>query len=80
MSPRLDSDMAASAIRKVRLSPDDVKALRRVARAEKTTESDVLRRGIQMQYRVVQRRKAVQGLIDMIEGPEPAKLRFRMKY
>lgn len=80
MGPQLDSGMAASEIRKVRLKPEDLKALRRVAKDGKTTESEILRRGIHLQDRVVRRRKAAQGLIAMIEGPEPKKIYWQAKY
>jgi hypothetical protein len=45
--------MSMDQVRKVRLSADDLRALRRVAKAEKTTESEILRRGINLQDRVV---------------------------
>lgn len=80
MGPQVQSGVAASAIRKVRLDDDHVKALRRVAKKRGVTESDVLRRGIQLQDRVLRRAEAIERLISMIEGPEPKKARWRMKY
>lgn len=69
----------ASTVKKFRFSEDYARKLRRIAKHEGVTESDVVRRGIDLQQRVIDRRKAVEGLIAMIDGPEPKKLRFRLK-
>ena len=80
MRPHVENGMAKTAIRKVRLDDADLAALRRVAKKKGLTESDVLREGIRGQDRVLSRREAVEGLIAMIEGPEPKKVPWRMKY
>ena len=80
MGLHLHMPVVASTMVRVRLSPEDRKALARLAKDRKTTESAVLREGIRLQERARRRRDGMQGLIDMIEGPEPKTIRWRPKY
>lgn len=71
--------MAESVVKKVRMDPPRAAKLRRLARQLKMTESDVLREGLDLVDRVDARRRNIHKLIEMIEGPEPPKIRFRLK-
>ena len=71
--------MAAEVTKKVRMSRADARRLRRLARQRGTGEREVLREGMNLVEGMEQRRKAIEGLIAMIDGPEPPKTYFRMR-
>lgn len=70
--------MVHSETKKVRLTPERADRLRELAEEMDTTESDVLRLGLDLVERIRRRRRNVQGLIDLIEGDEPEKVRFEL--
>ena len=76
--------VAQDVTKRFRLSRQKAKLLAELARRQKRTESDVIREGIELVQERDElqkaRREAAEGLIAMIEGPEPKKIRFRMRY
>jgi hypothetical protein len=70
--------------KRFRLSKERAKALEAIARRRNTTESEILREGLDLvqeqEERIKARLEAVEGLIGMIEGPEPKKVRWRPRY
>lgn len=82
--PHLEWGMGQSVVKRFRLSVARAKKLERIARERKTTESEILREGLEMveerEARLATRREGIEGLISMIEGPEPKKVRWRGKY
>lgn len=71
--------MALTATKRVRLSEERARRLERLAERLGLTESDVIRYGLDLVERVERRRQNVEKLIDLIDGEEPPKIRFRMK-
>lgn len=71
--------MAADVTKKVRLTRSDARRLARLARLRKVSEGAVLREGLAMVERQQARSDAIDGMIKLIDGPEPRKVRFRMK-
>jgi predicted transcriptional regulator len=65
--------------KKVRMDRATAQRLARVARATNRSEGEVLRDGIDLAERESRRSQAIDELIAMIDGPEPPKIRFRMK-
>lgn len=69
--------MAPSVVKKVRLKKAEAAKLRRLARALKVTESDILRKGIaaaaEEEARLRARRENVEGFIKFLglDGPDP---------
>lgn len=71
--------MVTAVTKKVRLTAASARKLRRLAREDKRTESDVLREGIDFYEQMRDRQRAVKELIAMIDGPEPPKIRWSLK-
>lgn len=71
--------MALSVTKKVRLSDERAAQLEELADKLDMTESDVLRYGLDLVDRVEARRANLDKLLKYIDGPEPPKIRFRMK-
>ncbi len=65
--------------KKVRLSAKSERTLRRLARESRASESEILRRGIELVAEERNRAKGIEMLISLIDGPEPPKIRFRLK-
>lgn len=65
--------------KKVRLSAKSERTLRRLARESRASESEILRQGIELVAEERDRAKGIEMLISLIDGPEPPKIRFRLK-
>jgi predicted transcriptional regulator len=63
--------------KKVRMDQATSILLARLARATGRSEGDLLREGVHLVERETRRRAAIEGLIALIEGPEPRKVAFR---
>lgn len=63
------------------MSPEDARRLAAAAKAMGTTESEVLRRGIEWAEFADRRRRGIEGLIQMAirDGPEPPKIYWEGK-
>lgn len=73
------SPMGQTVTKKFRFSPEKAQQLRRVAREARMTETDVVREGVDLFEEKRKRAEATERLIALIEGPEPKKIRFRLK-
>lgn len=63
------------------MTEDDARRLAAAAKALGTTESEILRNGIEWAEKREGRRKSIQGLIEMAirDGPEPPKIYWEGK-
>lgn len=77
--PHSSIAMMREVIKKIRLTRAESKRLARLARRTRRTESEVLREGIDLVETRVDRAKAIEDLIDLINGPEPPKIRWGLK-
>jgi len=73
------SPMGQTVTKKFRFSPEKAQQLQRVAREARMTETDVVREGVDLFEEKRKRAEATERLIALIEGPEPKKIRFRLK-
>lgn len=71
--------MPRSVMKRIRMSPERAQRLARLARETGRTESDLLREGMDLVEQRQRRRIAVEELIQLAQGPEPDKVRFRLK-
>ena len=81
--PHLEYLVDQPITKRLRMSRERAKRLARLAKTRGTSESAVLRDAMDLlekQTDVLRRRREhIQGLIDMIEGPEPKKIQFGLK-
>lgn len=67
--------MDRSVVKRFRFSSERAKRLQEIAHQRKTTESEILREGLELveerEARLKRRREGFEGLIRMIERPEP---------
>lgn len=71
--------MEREVTKKVRLSRSEAARLRGLAQKKKTSESDVLREGLDLVERRQSRAEGFEALIQMIDGPPPKKTRLRLR-
>lgn len=78
-SPRKRTRAAVSTVtKKVRMTEEDARRLAAAAKALGTSESEVLRKGIEWAEKNEDRRKAIKGLVEMAirDGPDPGGYRW----
>ena len=68
--------MPVSVTKKVRLSPERARLLARLARESKTTESEIIREGLDLVQRVRSRQANIEGLIALARGETYRKIAF----
>lgn len=78
-----DPDEASSGCRevtkKVRMTEAEADLLERLAKQRGMNESEVLRYGVRLQERMATRARNIGQLIELVEGPEPEKVRFELR-
>lgn len=62
--------------KKVRMTHEEAALLERLAEERGMNESEVLRYGVRLQERMATRARNIGQLIELIQGPEPEKVRF----
>lgn len=73
--------MAAAPVKRFRADAKVRRTLARLSRELEMSESDVIRRGIELVDRIETRKRGVEKLIEFLgDEPEPAKLRYRVKW
>lgn len=70
--------MAKTTTKKVRLGAERARRLKALAEDSGTTESEILRYGIDLVDRIRARRANVEDLIALANGPEPPKVPFEL--
>lgn len=70
--------MAKTTTKKVRLGTERALRLKALAEDAGTTESEILRYGIDLVDRIRARRENIEHLIALANGPEPPKVRFEL--
>lgn len=71
--------MAESVVKRFRLSAQAAHRLAQLADDLGTTESELIRRGLELVERVERRQRNIEDLIALAEGDEPAKVRFGLR-
>lgn len=79
MAPPAADEETRDVVKKARFTPSEADDLERLARERDVTQSEVLRAGVRALLRVERRREHVDELVDLIEGDEPAKVRFELE-
>lgn len=64
--------------KKIRLTPREAELLSELAEARGTNQSEVLRKGLRLVDRMRQRAENIDGLIELAQGEEPEKVRFKL--
>ncbi|MFA5860198.1 MAG: hypothetical protein WDA16_00745 [Candidatus Thermoplasmatota archaeon] len=80
MPPVKGKSKRASVILRVRVPPERAKFVRRLAREQHKTESDVLREAIDMLDIRARREKATKMLIDLIPDKVPTKEEYAARF
>ena len=71
--------MQKTVVKKVRLTEQEAKTLRRIAARRKVSESEVLREGLTSEAVLEDRRRNALGLVRFLTGEEPEKVRWEGK-
>lgn len=76
----MDSAMNATVVKKFRLTPEEAKELRSLAKQMGLTESDVVRKGVDLVKRLQARKDALEGLIRLSKIGDPRKSKWAARF
>jgi predicted DNA-binding protein len=70
--------MGRSVMKRVRMSPERVERLAKLAERTGKTESELIREGLDLVENRERQKIAVEELIGLVQGEPPQKIRFRL--